>query len=61
MIWQDDHYLKVVVFPDFSPTWNIFLLLQFVSSIAKSNTDNSYPLTKYGNKMRNVNILQHIS
>ena len=24
--------------------------LQFISSIAKGNTDNSYPLTKYGNK-----------
>ena len=27
-----------------------FNLLQFVSSLAKSNIDNSYPLTKYRNK-----------
>ena len=30
--------------------------LQFVSSIAKCNIDNSYPLTKFGNKMCKVYI-----
>ena len=44
------------LFPDFSLSYNVFSWLHFVSGIAKSNIDNFYPLTKYGNTMCNVNI-----
>ena len=48
------HYYKVEIFPDFSLTKEVFTPTPIVSSRAKPNTDNSYPLTKYGNKMRNI-------
>ena len=39
---------------------NFFPWLKFVSIAAKSNIDNSYPLTKYENKMWDFNIIWDI-
>ena len=53
-IFQQGGHYQVFIFPDYSLRYHVFCGLQFISGIAKSNIDNSYPLTKYGNKIYNV-------
>ena len=54
-------YRMAIIFKfSFSQTFASLQFQLFVSGIAKSNIDNSYPLTKYGNKTCDVNIFQDI-